>query len=100
VPLGLVTNRQLLAAIAILQASVDTLQLKADAIMTEQAGIDAAAAQIQADVTAEGTALTAIEAEIAKLQAGNPALDLTGLQAAVAGLDTETAAEQAAPPAG
>ena len=103
-PLGLVTNRQvlarLLAAVSILQASVDTLQLKADALMTEQAGIDAAAAQIQADVAAEGTALTAIEAEIAKLQAGNPALDLTGLQSAVAALDTETAAEQAVPPAG
>jgi len=101
VPFGLVTNRQVLAAVAILQASVDTLQLKADALMTEQAGIDAAAQEIQADVAAEGAALTAIQAEIAKLQAGNPALDLSGLTSAVAALGTETAAEQAAvPPAG
>jgi hypothetical protein len=106
--LGLVTNRQLLAAIAIVQASndaqqasIDALHLKADALMTEQAGIDAAAQEIEADVAKENTALTAIQAEIASLQNANPALDLTGLNAAVADLDTAAAAEQAAvPPAG
>ena len=89
--LGIVTNRQLLNLLNIINE-------KADLIMTEQDQVNAAAQEIEADVAAEATALSAIKAEIAALQAGNPALDLSGLQAAVAGLDTETAAEQAAVP--
>ena len=88
---GVVTNRQILQALA-------DLTVKVDILMTEQAGIDAAAQEIQADVTRENTALAAIQAEIATLQAGNPALDLSGLQAAVGPLDQATAAEQAAVP--
>jgi hypothetical protein len=88
---GVVTNRQILQALA-------DLTVKVDILMTEQAGIDAAAQEIQADVTRENTALAAIQAEIATLQAGNPALDLSGLQAAVGQLDQATAAEQAAVP--
>ena len=88
---GFVTGAQILQAIKAVSAKVDIL-------MTEQAGIDAAAQEIQADVTRENTALAAIQAEIATLQAGNPALDLSGLQAAVGQLDQATAAEQAAVP--
>lgn len=47
---------------------------------TTQADLDALAAKVSADVTA-------INAEIAALQSANPALDLSGLQAAVASLD-------------
>jgi chromosome segregation ATPase len=91
---GTVTNRDLLR-------SLQELHAKVDVIMTQQDDINAEASQIEADVAAEGTALAAIKAEIASLQQQNPALDLSGLQAAVAQLDTETAAEQAAaPPAG
>jgi cytochrome c556 len=43
----------------------------------QQAEIDADVAELQADDAS-------IEAEIAKLQAANPALDLTGLKAAIA----------------
>jgi chromosome segregation ATPase len=89
--LGLVTNRQL-------QQQLDRIETKVDLMSSQQDEINAEAQQIQADVAAEATALTAIKAEIAALQGANPALDLTGLQAAVAGLDTETAAEQAVPP--
>lgn len=60
-------------------------------LMATQADIDALAAKVSADVTA-------INAEIAALQAANPALDLTGLQAAVASLDVT--ANPPAPPAG
>ena len=88
---GIVTGAQILQAIKAVSAKVDIL-------MTEQAGIDAAAQEIQADVTRENTALAAIQAEIATLQAGNPALDLSGLQAAVSALDSATAAEEAAVP--
>ena len=88
---GFVTGAQILQAIKAVSAKVDIL-------MTEQAGIDAAAQEIQADVAAENTALAAIQAEIAQLQAGNPALDLTGLQSAVSALDSATAAEQAVVP--
>jgi uncharacterized protein YoxC len=99
---GTVTNRQLQQQLDALTATVDILMTKADRIMTEQAGIDAAAQQIETDVAAENTALAAIQAEIATLQGANPALDLTGLNQAVADLGTATAAEQAVvpPPAG
>jgi cell division protein FtsB len=92
---GVVTNRQILTAISLLAARMDIL-------MTDQDQVNAAAQQIEADVAAENTALTAIEAEIAALKAGNPAIDFTGLNQAVADLGTATAAEQAVvpPPAG
>lgn len=56
-----------------------------------QADLDALAASVSSDVAA-------INAEIAALQQANPALDLSGLQAAVASLDTT--ANPPAPPAG
>lgn len=88
---GIVTNRQIWQQLL-------AMDEKLDVIMSEQAGIDAAAQEIQADVAKENTALAAIQAEIAALQAGNPALDLSGLNAAVAALDSATAAEQAVVP--
>lgn len=54
-----------------------------------QADLDALATSISADVSA-------IQAEIAALEAANPNLDLSGLQAAVASLD---ATANPAPPA-
>ena len=64
---------------------------KVDKLMSEQADINA-------DVTAIQAAVTALAAEIASLKASNPALDLTGLDAAVASL-TALAAPPATPPA-
>lgn len=81
-----------------LAAILDTQEI----IMSEQADIDAAAAQIQSDVAAENAATAAIKTEIAdleaKIAAGQPA-DLTGLKAAVAALDSAAADEQSAAPA-
>ena len=92
--LGIVTNRQL-------QQQLDELLAKVDILMTEQDQANALAQQIETDVAAENTALTAIEAEIAALQAGNPAVDFTALNQAVADLGTAAAAEEAVvPPAG
>jgi len=54
-----------------------------------QADLDALAASVSSDVAA-------INAEIAALQQANPALDLSGLQAAVASLDVTATP----PPAG
>lgn len=88
---GWVTNYQLLRAI-------NEVNEKVDILMTEQAAVDAAAQEIQADVAKENTALAAIQAEIAALQGANPALDLSGLQAAVGQLDQATAAEEAVVP--
>jgi hypothetical protein len=78
-----VTNRDLLTAI-------NALTAKADKILMSQAELDAAAAQIQADVTAEATALAQLKTMIAG------ATNLASLQAAVAALDAETAAESTA----
>jgi hypothetical protein len=92
VPLfGLVTNRDL-------QQQLTILTQKVDILMSQQDDLNAAAQEIEADVARENTALAAIKAEIASLQGANPALDLTSLNAAVADLDTATAAEEAAVP--
>ena len=93
----MLTTRTMLRQI---QQALQELNAKADIIMATQDDINAEAQQIEADVAAENTALSAIQAEIAALEAANPAIDLTGLKAAVADLDSATAAEQAvAPPA-
>ena len=88
---GIVTHQDILNAIA-------ALNVKVTKLMTQQDDLNAAAQEIEADVAKQNTALDAIKAEIAALQAGNPALDLTALNAAVADLDTATAAEQAVVP--
>ena len=65
------------------------LDQKVSALMSQQD-------EINADVTELQTAAAAIQAEIAKLQTANPALDLTGLTAAISSL---TALEPPAAPA-
>jgi peptidoglycan hydrolase CwlO-like protein len=76
----------LFSQIADIQRTVHTINAKVDHMSDQQAEIDADVAELQADDVN-------IEAEIAKLQAANPALDLTGLKAAIA------ATGQIAPPA-
>jgi hypothetical protein len=88
---GIVTHQDILNAIG-------ALNVKVNKLMTQQDDLNAAAQEIEADVAKQNTALAAIKAEIAALQAANPALDLSGLTAAVADLDTATAAEEAAAP--
>jgi hypothetical protein len=92
---GTVTNRQLQQQLDALTATVDILMTKADRIMTEDAAVAAVATDIE-------TQVAALTAATATLQGANPALDLTGLNQAVADLGTATAAEQAVvpPPAG
>jgi hypothetical protein len=55
-------------------------------IMTEQSQLDATATSIETDVTAISAGVTAVQSEIAALQAANPALDFTGVNAALADL--------------
>ena len=88
---GIVTHQDILNA-------VNALNVKVSKLMTQQDDLNAAAQEIEADVAKQNTALDAIKAEIAALQGANPALDLTALNAAVADLDTATAAEQAVVP--
>jgi hypothetical protein len=69
------------------RAVLHALNAKADKIMSQQDDITADAAAIEA-------AIAALAAEIAALKTANPALDLTGLDKAVADLGA-----LAAPPA-
>lgn len=73
-----------------IRAIEQTQTILGEKIMATQADIDALTAQLNADVEA-------INAEIAALQAANPALDLSGLQAAV---DAATATATSVPPSG
>jgi hypothetical protein len=78
-------------------------------IMSDQTKIDADVAAVEAVVTDEASAVANIQAEIATLKAGNPALDLSGLDKAVAdlqgaqagvdALETPADAPVSAPPA-
>lgn len=104
---------QLTAVLAFQQQilqKVNTLNLKADIIMTAQDDIDAATSTIEAEVAAEQADLQTEADALSVLQAyivAHPdAPNLEALQAAVgklsaarAALDTETAAEVAAEPA-
>jgi peptidoglycan hydrolase CwlO-like protein len=72
--------------IADIQRVVHTINAKADKLMSQQDEINADVSELQA-------AAAAIAAEIAALENANPALDLSGLKAAVASV------EALAPPA-
>ena len=76
----------LFSQIADIQRTVHAIQTKVNHMSDQQAEIDADVQELQA-------ADANILAEIAKLQAANPALDLTALKAAV------DATSQIAPPA-
>ena len=67
--------------------------------MTQQQQADADLAAIKAVEAQLTTAVAAIEAEIAALQAANPTVDLTALNAEVANLGTVAATVAAIPPA-
>lgn len=56
-------------------------------LMSTQADVDALTAQVSQVATDLQTAQTTIQAEIDALAAANPALDLTGLQDALAPID-------------
>lgn len=72
---------------------------KLEIIMSEQSQVDAGVQAIEGDVAAILAAETAIAAEIASLKAANPALDLTGLDKAVADLAGAASAVQGLAPA-
>ena len=73
-----------------LQKQLNRIETKVDLMSSQQDETNALAQQIQADVTAEAAALAQLKTMI------GTATNLSALQAAVAALDTETAAEQAA----
>jgi predicted nucleic acid-binding Zn-ribbon protein len=94
----MVTNRQLLA-------QLDTINKKLDVIMSQQDDLNTDVQAIQQAVTDLGTAATSIEDEITALKNANPSLDLSGLDTAVASMQTAVSsvaaiAPPAAPPAG
>ena len=89
----MVTNKQLLTQLGIINQKLDVLMSQQDAINADVQSIEAGVAQL-------GTAATAIQAEIDALKAANPALDLTGLDKAAADLTGAVSAVAAiAPPA-
>jgi prefoldin subunit 5 len=80
--------------------ALNTINRKLDVLMSQQDDITADVQAVQQAVDDLGTAATAIEAEIAALKGANPALDLTGLDSAVASLKTAVSGVAAiAPPA-
>lgn len=80
--------------------SLQELHAKVDVIMSQQDDINADVTTIEQGVSNLGTAATAIQAEIAALQAANPSLDLTALNQAAADLTGAVSAVSAiAPPA-
>ena len=79
--------------------ALTTINRKLDVIMSQQDDITADVQAVNQAVTDLGTATTAIEAEITALKAANPAVDLTGLDAAVGSLKTAVSGVAAiAPP--
>ena len=93
-----VTNKRILAALLVIDTRLSAIETTLRKIMSEQDQANAVAAQIETDVAAENTATTAIEAEIAALQAANPSVDFTPLNQAVTDLNSATASEQAVVP--
>jgi hypothetical protein len=81
--------------------SLQELHAKADILMSQQDDLTAAATAIQAENADLASAAANISAEIAALKAANPALDLTALDAAVAGIPAAQAGVDAleTPPA-
>jgi uncharacterized protein YoxC len=92
-----VTSWNLFAVLADIQRTVHAVNTKAGQLMSQQDDLTADVQAIAAAVTSLGDAAAAIEAEIAALRAGNPALDLTALDAQVAQLKTAVSAVSAIP---
>jgi hypothetical protein len=86
-----------IAVLADIQRTVHAINTKAAQLMSQQDDIAADVQAITQAVTDLGTAAAAIEAEIAALKNANPALDLTGLDAAVASLKTSVTTIAAIP---
>ena len=91
-------TKRILAALLVIDTRLSAIETTLRKIMSEQDQANAVAAQIETDVAAENTATTAIEAEIAALQAANPSVDFTSLNQAVTDLNSATASEQAVVP--
>lgn len=79
--------------------AITTANKKLDIIMSQNDELNSDVQAISQAVTDLGTASTAIEAEIASLKSANPALDLTGLDTAVASLKTAVSGVSAIAPA-
>lgn len=87
-----------------IEAALAVINQKENQIMTDQEHLDADVAAVQAVVTDLAAATQNIADEIAALKAANPAVDFTGLDAAVASLQGAQAGVDAletppAPPA-
>jgi prefoldin subunit 5 len=90
----MVTNRQILAQLGIINKKLDVL-------MSQQDDLNTDVQAIQQAVTDLGAAAASIEDEITALKNANPALDLSALDAQVASLKTAVSgvASIAPPPA-
>jgi hypothetical protein len=82
--------------LAQIRALLATIIRNERTIMTEQSQLDATATSIETDVAAIGAGVTAVQSEIAALQAANPALDFTGVNAALSDLSNATSSVTAA----
>jgi hypothetical protein len=85
--------RAILAQLTILNTKVDTMS------QTNQQHADAIAAQLTTIDATLKTGVADITAEIAALKTSNPAVDFSGVDAAVTALGTDVAAAAAIPPA-
>lgn len=87
--------------LAAIRASLHLLHRKVDRLMSQQDDLNTEVQQIEADVAGIKTASDAIKTEIADLEAqiaaGQP-VDLTGLKAAVADLDSAASDVGSIPP--
>jgi predicted negative regulator of RcsB-dependent stress response len=86
------TLGKILAAVMVANQKLDVLMSQSDDLSADVQAIDQA-------VTDLGTAAAAIEAEIAALKNANPALDLSGLDSAVASLKASVSSVAAIPSA-
>ena len=100
--------RSIFGRLARIEALLATIDERTRTMSEQQNEIDAVVTEIQGDVTALGTAVAAVQAEIDRLVAAQTAgtpLDLTALQAAASALApavqavTALGAENPAPPA-
>jgi predicted negative regulator of RcsB-dependent stress response len=80
------TNDQVLTAVSLLGRKIDALLQEAGILMSQQDNIDADVLALTGAVDTLTASAAAIVAEVAALKAANPALDLSALDAAVAGL--------------
>jgi hypothetical protein len=80
------TVKEIIRRLARIERALGIVIEKEDQIMTDQEHLDADVAAVEAVVTDLATATVNIQAELDALKTAHPAVDFTGLDAAVASL--------------